>query len=151
MSSGKCAAQAAHSETLAAHEFHGKFNFAHELDPEVKGWLMRQEELYDIWYGDGHYAKYVMKASDSIQMFTIMHYLESRHFKCYLVVDEGHTEDTYLVPTAMAVELVDKDDERTASIFNTFRMYKDKPKPPEDRSSRLERIRKDLGRRRRAA
>lgn len=128
MSAGKCAAQAAHAETLAMHDFHSHSERVYELDPEVKAWLMRQDELYEIWYGDGHYAKYVMKAKDSTQMFTIERYLNDapRLFKTYMVVDEGHTEDTYMVPTALAVELVDKDDERTASIFNTFRMYKEK-------------------------
>lgn len=119
MSSGKCAAQAAHAETLAMQ------NYAWNKATVSGEWIERQRALWDKWFGDGHYAKYVMKAEDATQMFTIKHYLEARGFKCYLVIDEGHTEGTYFVPTAMAVELVDKDDERTASIFGEFRMYKD--------------------------
>lgn len=128
MSSGKCAAQAAHAETLAVQDL---------LDGIAKNettWADAQFKLWDQWFGHGHYAKYVMKATDSTQMFTLKHYLEERGFRCYLVVDEGHTEDTYFVPTAMAVELVDKDDERTASIFGEFRRYKDKPEPQKEKT-----------------
>jgi peptidyl-tRNA hydrolase len=123
MSPGKCAAQAAHAETLAAHDFYE--------GTENRSWWVDQAELYEKWLGDGHYAKYVMKAEDSTQMYTIERYLKDRGFKTYMVVDEGRTEGTYLVPTAMAVELVDKDDERTASIFQVFRSYK--AKPPEEK------------------
>lgn len=123
MSPGKIAAQAAHAETLAMAAY-----FERHLKDLM--WGDTQKILYDKWYGEGHYAKYVMKADDSQMMFTIKHYLEERLFSCYLVVDEGHTEDTYMVPTAMAVELVDKDDERIASIFSNFRMYREKPLPP---------------------
>lgn len=123
MSSGKCAAQAAHAEMLAMHDY-----LKTPQDNDL-GWVTEQDGLFGKWFEDGHYAKYVMRASDSVQMFTIKHYLEAREFKCYLVVDEGHTEETYMVPTAMAVELIDKDNERTASIFGEFRMYKDKRLP----------------------
>lgn len=131
MSAGKCAAQAAHAETLAAHDY-----FMQHYDHDLT-WTENQEALYAKWYGDGHYAKYVMTASDATQMFTIKHYLEERGFKCYMVVDEGHTEDTYFVPTALAVELVDKDDERITSIFGEFRMYRDKrPDPTQSEDDR---------------
>jgi peptidyl-tRNA hydrolase len=126
MSAGKCAAQAAHAETLALNDF---FLLRHDHDLV---WVQQQEVLWDKWFGDGHYAKYVMKANDAVQMYNIERYLNDRFFETYMVIDEGHTEETYMVPTAMAVELVDKDDERTASIFSQFRMYKEKrPEPVE--------------------
>lgn len=124
MSPGKIAAQAAHAETLAMNAFVGD---RHDHDIT---WVVQQERLWEKWFGDGHYAKYIMKADDSQMMFTIKHYLEERDFECYLVVDEGHTEDTYMVPTAMAVQLVDKDDERITSIFSNFRMYREKSSDP---------------------
>lgn len=124
MSAGKCAAQAAHAETLAMNDLHNK-KYNHP-----QPWVMQQEQLWEKWFGDGHYAKYVMEVTDATQMFTIKHYLEERGFSCYLVVDEGHTENTYFVPTAMAVELIDKDDERSASIFGEFRKYKEKTSSP---------------------
>lgn len=132
MSAGKCAAQAAHAEMLAMHYYHSadKGDFPVPIE-----WLDRQELLYNEWYQGGHYAKYVMEASDSIQMFTIKHYLEERGFQCFLVIDEGHTEETYFVPTAMSIELIDKDDERTASIFGEFKLYRDKPWPNPNQES----------------
>jgi peptidyl-tRNA hydrolase len=129
MSPGKCAAQAGHAETLAMHEF-----FSGEGVPGT--WIDEQRHLYDKWFGYGHYAKYVMQAEDSTQMHTIKHYLEERGFRCYLVVDEGHTEGTHFVPTAMSVELVDKDDERTASIFGEFRRYKVTAPTPDPRATK---------------
>lgn len=133
MSSGKCAAQAAHAETLAMKDYSHHDIERDKLDPEDRRWVNIQYDLYSMWLGHGHYAKYVVTAEDSLQMHTIKHYLEERGYKVYLVIDEGHTEGTYFVPTAMAVELVDKDDERTASIFGEFKLYKDR-KPPKKRS-----------------
>lgn len=137
MSPGKCAAQAAHAETLAVYDLHREYDCGYDSDEHR--WYVDQSALWDKWYGDGHYVKYVMKAEDSTQMFTIDTYLKERGFKTYFVIDEGHTEGTYLVPTALAVELVDKDDERVASIFNEFRLYKSgprKPSQPEQKSRR---------------
>jgi peptidyl-tRNA hydrolase len=131
MSPGKIAAQAAHSETLAMHDLHETEHIKHELDPVIEEWREAQAQLYVRWFGDGHYAKYVMKADDTAMMYTIERYLRERDFTTYLVIDEGHTEGTYMVPTAMSVELVDKDDPRVSSIFSTFRMYKEKA-PPRD-------------------
>lgn len=142
MSAGKCAAQAAHAETLALNDF-----FRRHYDHDIT-WVENQEMLWDKWFGDGHYAKYVMKANDSTQMYTIERYLRDRGFMTYMVVDEGHTEETYMVPTALAVELVDKDDERTESIFSNFRMYKEKRPPATGKSewgiSSLRRLRRKI-------
>jgi peptidyl-tRNA hydrolase len=137
MTPGKCAAQAAHAETLAMHDYFDTALRLHILDPEERIRQQIQEELYAKWYGDGHYAKYVVTAKDSQAMFTTERYLNDRDFKTYLVIDEGHTEGTYMVPTAMAVELVDKDDERVDSIFKIFRLYKPlSPSPPKKRRLR---------------
>lgn len=125
MSAGKCAAQSAHAETLAMQDMMSHGLSVHELDPVDRVWIDQQSEIFEKWFGDGHYAKYVMEVANATQMFTIKHYLEERGFKCYLVIDEGHTEGTYFVPTAMSVELVDKDDERTSSIFGEFKLYKE--------------------------
>lgn len=147
MTPGKCAAQAAHAETLAMHDLLAK---SHENDI---AWGENQRVLFNKWFGDGHYAKYVMKCNDATQMFTTERYLQDRGFKTYIVVDEGHTEDTWMVPTAMSVELVDKDDERTTEVFSNFRMYKEKlakPETPEERSERLKEHRQFLGKLRRS-
>jgi len=126
MSPGKAAAQAAHAEMLATYALFGA-EYAENMS-----WINRQRELWDVWFGWGHYAKYVMKADDATQMYTIQRYLDDRGFRTYMVIDEGHTEGTVFVPTAMAAELVDKDDERTASIFGEFKLYREplSPKSP---------------------
>lgn len=134
MSPGKCAAQAAHSETLAMMDFFSAWQIdppseGLQTDIELYSWFVGQKTLFDKWYGDGHYVKYVMEASESMQMYTIDLYLKERGFKTYFVIDEGRTEGTYLVPTALAVELVDKEDQRVSSIFSTFRLYKDDTGP----------------------
>lgn len=123
MSPGKVAAQAAHAETLAMHEL-----LKGSADAD---WNQAQHEFYTKWYGDGHYTKYVMLAEDTAQLYSIERYLNEvpRMLKTYLVIDEGHTEGTYMVPTAMSVELVDKDDQRISSIFSTFRLYKESRGP----------------------
>lgn len=110
------------------HDYFARMIKIYELDPVDVAWGVKQEELYAKWYGDGHYAKYVMKANDSTQMSTIERYISERGFQTYLVIDEGHTEETWMVPTAMSVELVDKDDERTSECFGNFRMFKE-PRP----------------------
>lgn len=143
MSAGKIAAQAAHAETLAMHDYFNCLTRRHLIDPDEARWVDNQQALYKTWFGYGHYAKYVMKANDSTQMFTIKHYIEERGFHCYLVVDEGHTEETWMVPTAMSVELVDKDDERTTEVFSNFRMYKEKrPEAPKQKRLWLPRRKK---------
>lgn len=132
MSPGKIAAQAAHAETLAMHEYMTydsivKTPPSKVADDEERGWIANQVALFSVWFGQGHYSKYVMLAEDTQQMYTIERYLTERNFKTYLVIDEGHTEGTYMVPTAMSVELVDKDDQRVTSIFSTFKTYKALP------------------------
>lgn len=121
MTPGKIAAQAAHSETLAMEGLYNSGDLS---------WAENQWKLFHKWFGDGHYTKYVMLAEDTEQMTTIERYLKERGFKTYLVIDEGHTEGTYMVPTAMSVELVDKDDQRISSIFSSFRTFKEKRPEP---------------------
>jgi PTH2 family peptidyl-tRNA hydrolase len=109
MSAGKMSAQAAH----AAVEAYRRSEATH----------LRE------WYKGGHYKKLVMDGGDSTQMLSIYHYLQERHFNCALIVDEGRTEETYFVPTAIGVEVVDKDDEHTAATFSSFKTYKEPPQP----------------------
>jgi peptidyl-tRNA hydrolase len=119
MSTGKAAAQASHAAVLVAEDFYQSDKVAADSSDEYR--------LYREWMDSGHYTKLVMEVEDSIQMFTIKHYLEERGYKVYLVIDEGRTENTAFKPTAMAVEIVDKDDLRTAGVFGEFKLYKDSP------------------------
>lgn len=126
MTSGKCAAQAAHAEMLATNDYFGSRDF----DPS---WYEPQAVLHREWIDSGHYTKLTLKAANSGAMFAIKHYLEARGYRTYLVIDEGRTEIAPFSPTALAVELVDKDDERVQQHFGEFALYKDKknPKPPQ--------------------
>lgn len=131
MSPGKIAAQAAHAETLAVADYFTRYH--NRCDPSLpchdlasNEWAEAQHTLWRKWFGGGHYVKYVMECADTNAVFSTERYLNERGFKTYLVIDEGRTEDTYMVPTAFAVELVDKDDQRVSSIFSTFRLYREK-------------------------
>lgn len=129
MSPGKIAAQAAHAEGLAQHDFH----YGRERDSGE--WYEPQAVLYREWINSGHYTKLAMLAQDTEHLYTIERYLKERGYKTYLVIDEGRTEIAAHSPTALAVELVDKDDERVQQHFGDFKVYKEK-KPPAPKKKR---------------
>lgn len=121
MSTGKSAAQASHAavEAFRISCTHGEVH-SHLLDTSAP--------LVKKWYEGGHYAKYVMEARDTEHLLTIERYLEARGFRSVLIIDEGHTEVPPLIPTALGVALVDKDDPHTKATFESLKLYKD-PKP----------------------
>jgi peptidyl-tRNA hydrolase len=125
MTPGKIAAQAAHAEMLAMHDL----LFQHETYRQSDSWYGNQILLYTEWYESGHYTKLTMLAEDSEHLRNIKDYIEARGYRTYLVIDEGRTEISPHSPTALAVELVDKDEERVQQHFGDFRTYKEK-KPP---------------------
>lgn len=112
MSPGKMAAQAAHAACLSA-------DWSRD-DQSTTG-----EQLWINWWDTGHYTKFVMEAPDTDRILAIERYLKDREFQTFLVIDEGRTEGTYFQPTALGVQLVDKDDQRIRSIFGEFKLYKD--------------------------
>jgi peptidyl-tRNA hydrolase len=116
MTPGKLAAQAAHAEMLA-------------MEYQLLNDKTRNDPLYREWRDSGHYTKLTMLAEDSEHLHNIKEYIEARGYKTFLVIDEGRTEIAPHSPTALAVELVDKDDERVLQHFGDFRSYKEK-KPP---------------------
>lgn len=116
MSSGKIAAQAAHAavEAYRASE------------------ALEEFELIDAWVSGGHYTKIVLGADDSTQLLTIDRYLTDRGFDTSLIIDEGRTEIEPMSPTALGVEIVDKDDPHVSDTFSHFKLYKDaEPSDPE--------------------
>lgn len=123
MSPGKIAAQAAHAETLAMYDI-----MAVETEKKRGG-----PELFREWYDSGHYAKLVMLAEDTEQLYSIERYLNERGYTTFLVIDEGRTEIRPFSPTALAVELVDRDDELVKSHFESFRTYKPEKVKPKKR------------------
>lgn len=109
MSAGKVAAQAAHA-AVEAYRLSLK-NGEHT-------------NVVNQWYKGGHYTKLVMAARDTEHLRSIKDYIEARGFKTSLIIDEGHTEIPAITPTALGVEVVDKDDPHTAATFESFELLK---------------------------
>lgn len=114
MSTGKTAAQVAHAA--------------------VQAYRVSTDDMVDAWMEGDHYTKLVMEARDTEHLMTIDRYLKDRGFNRVLIIDEGRTEISPHTPTALGVEIVDKDDPHVAAAFGDFRTYRDdKPKAPQQK------------------
>jgi peptidyl-tRNA hydrolase len=105
MSSGKMAAQASHAAVLAA-----------------KG---SKSKMLREWNNGGHYCKLVMEVSNANELMMKERYFKERGFKTFIVIDEGLTEDTTFVPTALGIEVVDKDNVHTHNTFMFENLYRE--------------------------
>ncbi len=105
MSPGKLAAQASHAA--------------------VEAYRLSRNDLIDAWYEGKHYTKLVMDGGDGFQLSVIQMYLSERGFSTDLIIDEGRTEGTYFVPTALGVEIVDKDNRHAAATFESFKTLRE--------------------------
>ena len=106
MSGGKIAAQAAQAAVGAT--------------------SISDKKLLDDWWGlGGHHTTYVLEARDEEHIYNIERYLEDRGFDSFVMIDEGMTEVDNLTATALAVEIVDKDDPHVAATFMSFKLYRD--------------------------
>lgn len=112
MSPGKLAAQVAHAAV------HG---FAYTANHDG-------QRVLD-WNKTG-YTKIVLAARDTEHLLSAEKYLRERGHHVKLIVDEGRTEVAPLTPTALGVELLDKDDEYVKFSFSTFKTYRE-PKAPQ--------------------
>lgn len=115
MSTGKAAAQAAHASVegvrLSAKE------------PNGNPW---DSSIVNRWYRGGQYAKIVLEVPDSLALHTTHRYITDRGFKATMIIDEGRTEfGGVLTPTAIGVEIVDKNFAHTADTFGQFKLYSD--------------------------
>lgn len=68
----------------------------------------------------------VLEARDDAHMRNIKDYLDERGLTASMVIDEGVNEIPPFSITAMAVELVNKNDDRIKEIFQEFKLYKQK-------------------------
>lgn len=119
MSTGKAAAQASHAAVEA-------YRLSLGATPHIP--CVQHDEEPNIvrrWYRGGHYTKIVLGAEN---MDFVRGYIEARGFKCALIVDEGRTEIAPFTPTAVGVEIVDKDDPHVQDTFGEFKLYND-PRP----------------------
>lgn len=99
---------------------------AQAVQAAVGGSSLSDPSLLDTWWNlGGHHATYIMEARDADHLRSIQDYLRDRVFKSYLMIDEGMTEIGAITPTALGVEIVDKDDPHTAATFGSFSLYKD--------------------------
>lgn len=112
MSPGKLAAQVAHAAVEA-------YRIS---DPSGT----RTNSLVSAWYQQGH-PKIVMLAEDTDQLQWIERYLTDRKYQTKLIIDEGRTEIKAFTPTALGVQLVDKDDPRVQEHFGHFKTYREAP------------------------
>lgn len=108
MSAGKMAAQAAHAAVEA-------YTYSAQAD----------KKIVEQWNLGKHYTKLVMQARDAKHLETIHKYLADRGFHSELIIDEGMTEVDPHVPTALGVEILDKENEHVAATFSTFELYRD--------------------------
>lgn len=111
MSVGKASAQAAHAACLAVV---APVDYAD--DPDGGPWR--------AWWSTG-YTKLVMEARDATHLMTLERYFNEHGYKNYVVIDEGRTEIAAHSLTALATEVVDRDDPR-AWIFKEFKLYRDR-------------------------
>ena len=105
MSSGKLMAQAGHAA--------------------VEAFRISESEMITQWNLGKHYTKLIMQARDADHLKFIRLYLADRGFKSELIIDEGITEIPPHTPTALGVEIVDKEDENVAATFSTFETFRD--------------------------
>jgi peptidyl-tRNA hydrolase len=93
----------------------------------VEAFLLSNDDIVDAWHEGGHYTKIVLSARDTEHLFAIDRYLQDRGFKTVMIIDEGRTEIPSHTPTALGVQIVDKDDEHVKATFSTFDLLKAKP------------------------
>ena len=91
----------------------------------VQAYKLSDPKLVKEWEFGLHYTKLVMQARDAEHLQTIQKYLYDRGFKSHLVIDEGMAEIDPHTPTALGVEIVDRDDPQVAATFSTFELYRD--------------------------
>ena len=100
MSAGKLAAQVAHAA--------------------VRSYEISDKKSISKWNKGGHYMKLVMLARNNDHIRTIQKYIEDRGYKTILIIDEGLTEIEPHQPTALGVEILDKELEDVIATFSTF-------------------------------
>ena len=102
MSAGKLAAQAAHAAVVI-----GLGNNNAE------------------WLNYPHRTILIMQARDEAHMHNIAQYLKERGIKTTPIIDEGVNEIDPHVWTALATDILDKDDDNVAKSLSTFKLFRD--------------------------
>ena len=106
MSTGKAIAQGAHAACEAVR--------------------ISNHDMVKAWNEFGFYTKMIMEARDENHLKDIQKYLDDRGVKSILIIDEGRTEIPKHTPTALGVEVIDKN--VLGPLFQEFDLFKDKIK-----------------------
>lgn len=88
--------------------------------------------ILDHWHKRG-YTKLVMEARDTEHLISIHTALVQKGYNTSLIIDEGRTEIAPQTPTALGVEVVDRDDEQVQFDFSDFRTLKVQTDPEVER------------------
>lgn len=104
MSTGKAAAQAVHA--------------AMEIGRVV-------ENFPAIWTSVAQRTVIVLEARDEAHMRSIQDYLFDRGFDTHRIIDEGVNEIDPHTWTALATEVLEKDDSHVIDTFSSFKLYRD--------------------------
>lgn len=86
------------------------------------------ENFSGIWTNVAQRTVIVLEARDENHMKNIQDYLFDRGFDTHRIIDEGVNEIDPHVWTALATEVLEKDDEQVVNSFSTFNLYRDKVK-----------------------
>lgn len=104
MSPGKLAAQAAHAVMSIPRDRNGP------------------------WIGKPHRTILVMESKDESTLKNTQIYLKDRGIMSYEVIDEGVNEIDPHVVTALATEVLDKDNLEVKQTLSSFKLYREKIK-----------------------
>lgn len=111
MTHGKSLAQAGHAAVEA-----------YRLSCKTDGGNFQESSIANRWRRGGHYTKIALMDFD---LPTALEYIRARGFEATLIIDEGRTEfDGRLTPTAIGVEIVDKDSKHVQETFGAFKTYR---------------------------
>lgn len=105
MTAGKLAAQAAHAAAMSMAEENNE-NRMH-------------------WMADIHKTILVMEARDEQHLNNIDDYLIDRGVKPIKIIDEGVNEIDAHTITALATNVLNKDNEQVQQTMSTFKLYRD--------------------------
>jgi PTH2 family peptidyl-tRNA hydrolase len=114
MSPGKLAAQCGHAAVEA---------YRLSIDRDIHERHATEQSMTKAWLDSGH-TKLVMEARDTEHLISIHMYLTQKGYNTSLIIDEGRTEVSPHTPTALGVQIVDKDSERVQFAFSDFKTLK---------------------------
>lgn len=106
MTSGKAASQAAHAAVMAV--------------------INSTQEMKSHWEDSAHKTIVVLEGKDENHLKNSKEYLEQRGFHLIEIIDEGVNEIEPHSWTAMATQILNKEESFTSESMSNFRFYREK-------------------------